>query len=120
MTSALATLRSTRRGSVVIVAVIGEIDLSNVAELRRGLFGSIGNDDDGVVVDLSQLGFIDSAGLGMMFELSDVLEERRQRLFLVVPPGTPPRRTIEVVGLASAIASFDDLDAALAAAQRPR
>jgi anti-anti-sigma factor len=113
----MADLRLDRDGSTVMIALSGEIDLSNVPDLRRRIFGSIRNDDHAVVVDLTQLAFIDSAGLGMLFELSELLDERRQRLYVVVPPGTQPRRTLEVVGFGTSIGVMDDRGGALVAAR---
>ena len=117
MNSAMGQLRLERDGAIAMIAIVGEVDLSNVPDLRRRVFGFIENDDAAVVVDLADLAFIDSAGIGMVFELSDLLEERRQRLLIVVPPGTQPRRTVEIVGLGSALGLFDDIEEALGAAR---
>lgn len=109
--------RFERDGAVAAIALRGEIDLSNAADLRRRIFAFIENEDASVIVDLTDLAFIDSAGIGMLFELSDLLEERRQRLLIVVPPGTQPRRTVEIVGLRSALGFFDHAEAAREAAR---
>ena len=118
MTTAMADVLLAREGAIASFALSGEIDLSNVPDLRRRIFGSIRNDDVVVIVDLTDLTFIDSAGLGMLFELAEVLDERRQRLSVVVPPGTQPRRTLDVVGFGTTIGIVDDRDAALEAARR--
>jgi anti-anti-sigma factor len=117
VSSEMAAVRLARDGTIAIIGVDGEVDLSNAAELRRGIFGFVENDDEAVILDLSDLTFIDSAGLGMVFELSDLLEERRQRLFLVVPPDTQPRRTVDIIGLGSQLPLFDQRNEAFDAAR---
>lgn len=112
----MADVRLSREGSVAMIGLLGEIDLSNVAEVRREIFGFIENSDVSAIVDLSGLAFIDSAGLGMLFELADVLDERRQHLLLVSPPGSQPRRTVDVVGLDSRLGIFDSVHQAIEAA----
>jgi anti-anti-sigma factor len=117
VSSTMADLGFDRHDAIASITLSGEVDLSNVPDLRRRIFGAIRNDDRAVIVDLADLAFIDSAGLGMLFELSEVLDERRQRLFVVVPPGTQPRRTIDIVGFGTSIGVVDDRDAALEAAR---
>jgi hypothetical protein len=46
-----------------------------------------------------------------------MLEERRQRLFLCVPPQGNVARTMEIVGLPQAVSVHADRDVAIAAAQ---
>lgn len=50
---------------VVIAAVNGEIDISNVAQLRERLY-ELADDGGTLIVDLNQVAFIDSAGLGAL------------------------------------------------------
>jgi len=113
----MADLGFDRHDAIASITLSGEVDLSNVPDLRRRIFGAIRNDDRAVIVDLTDLAFIDSAGLGMLFELSELLDERRQRLYVVVPPGTQPRRTIDIVGFGTSIGVVDDGHAALEAAR---
>lgn len=56
---------------VVIVALAGELDASNVASARRVL-GEVAVDgaDEMLVVDLSALEFIDSSGIALLVELA--------------------------------------------------
>jgi anti-sigma B factor antagonist len=57
------TVRSER--GVVIAAVTGEIDISTVAQLRERLY-ELADNGGTLVVDLNQVMFIDSAGLGAL------------------------------------------------------
>lgn len=48
-----------------IMTVTGEIDIATVAQLRERLFG-LADDGQSVIVDLSQVSFVDSTGLGAL------------------------------------------------------
>ena len=99
----LADVRFEREDGIVIAVLTGEVDMSNATSVRQLIAGSVTPDDDAVVVDLSELSFMDSAGLHAVVELGTVLDERRQKLLLCVPPDSPMGRTIEIVGLPQAV-----------------
>ena len=88
-------------------------------QVRQRIAGFVTPEDWAVVLDLSGLTFIDSAGLHGVSVLAELLEERRQRLFLSVPPGGSIARTVELVGLHS-VSIYADRDLAIAAAQANR
>jgi anti-sigma B factor antagonist len=54
-----------RERGVVIAAIIGDIDMTTVAELRKRLFG-LADGGQPLIVDLNRVTFIDSAGLGVL------------------------------------------------------
>jgi anti-sigma B factor antagonist len=113
----LADVRSERDGKIVVAVLTGEVDMSNAASIRLGIAGSVTPDDDALIVDLSELRFIDSAGLHSLIELGTVLTEQRQRLLLCVPHGSPIARAIEIIGLPHAVAVHADRAEALEAAR---
>lgn len=117
MTSELADVTLERADGVALAAVSGELDMSNAASVRQQIAQFVTPNDRALVIDLSELTFMDSAGLHSIFELSDMLEERRQQLFLCVPPHGNVARTIDIVGLRNAVSVHSDRDAAIAAAQ---
>jgi anti-anti-sigma factor len=83
---------------VELVAVNGELDLSNAFELRRRVEAALRSRGSAVVVDLSGLTHMDSTGLAALIDAHQAVQERRGRLALVVG-SEPVRRTIEVRGL---------------------
>ena len=105
-----------RRGSVVLVDLSGEVDMSNAASVRLRIAEFLTSGDAAAVVDLAPLTFIDSAGLHALVELGAMLEERRQQLLLCVPPGSQVRRTIEVIGMPRAVSVHPDRASAMDAA----
>jgi anti-anti-sigma factor len=74
----------------------GEIDIDNASSIGRELLGhALDSLSRTVVIDCSELEFIDSSGIDMLVQLGR-LSERRIEL-VNVPPG--PLRTFEVCGL---------------------
>jgi anti-anti-sigma factor len=111
----MAEVRVEREDETVVAIITGEVDMSNAATVRQQIAGSITPDDDAVIVDLSELSFIDSAGLHSLIELGTVLDERRQKLLLCLPPGSTIRRAIEIIGLPHAVSVYSDRSEAMEA-----
>jgi len=116
LTSDLADVALERTDGLIVAMVVGEIDMSNAVRVRERIAGFVTPEDWAVVLDLSELTFIDSTGLHAVSVLAELLEERRQRLFLCVSPSGSIARTVELVGLHS-ISIHADRDLAVAAAQ---
>jgi anti-sigma B factor antagonist len=104
-----------REEGTVVAILTGEVDMSNAATVRLQIAESVTPDDDAVLVDLSELSFIDSAGLHSLIELGTVLDERRQKLLLCLPLGSTIRRAIEIIGLPYAVAVYSDRSEAMKA-----
>ena len=99
--SRLAELEFEEHDQVPVARVIGEIDTSNAGDIAVELWAAVSNAGFGLVVDLSQTTYLDSAGVNLFFDLSERLENRQQRLRLVVPRGSRIRRVLEIVNLGS-------------------
>jgi anti-sigma B factor antagonist len=102
----------------VIAAVTGEIDISTVGGLRERLF-ELAEGSDPLIVDLDQVTFIDSAGLGALVGTSRRAAERGSSLHAVCSqPQT--RKLLWLTGVDRCIpleASLDEAVAAASAAQ---
>jgi len=116
LTSDLADVALERTDGLIVATVVGEIDMSNAVRIRERIAGFVTPEDWAVVLDLSDLTFIDSTGLYAVSVLAERLEERRQRLFLCVSPSGSIARTVELVGLHS-MSIHADRDLAVAAAK---
>jgi anti-sigma B factor antagonist len=55
-----------RRDGIEVVAVAGEIDIYAVPRLRELLIELAGTGNHQLIVDLGKVGFLDSAGLGVL------------------------------------------------------
>jgi anti-anti-sigma factor len=111
----MADVQIEREDGTVVAIITGEVDMSNATSVRQQVAGSVTPGDDAVIVDMSELSFMDSAGLHGVIELSTVLAERRQRLLLCVPHDSPIARAIEIIGLPQAVSVHADRAAAMEA-----
>lgn len=105
-----ADLRIDRRDGIVIAHVIGEIDLSNATELRVAVTDATPNDALGVVLDLSEVSYIDSAGIHLLFRLGENLRSRGQTLRIVIPPGSPPNDALRLAGIKRHVEVVEELE----------
>jgi anti-anti-sigma factor len=93
-----AELHFERLEGSAIARLSGEIDLSNAEAIKRSIAESISNQELRLVIDLSAVEYLDSAGIAMLFDLLRRLAEHQQQLFLLVPAESPVRRSLEVSG----------------------
>jgi anti-sigma B factor antagonist len=101
--------------AIAVVALKGELDLG-VLEVLDEALAERPDDATGVVVDLSDLAFVDSAGIQALVAARDALEEAGQRSAFVVVPGSNVERILQMTGLLERLASHPDRDSALAVA----
>jgi anti-sigma B factor antagonist len=73
-----------------VVTVSGEVTFTNVAGLSRELEGALGSGARNVVVDLTQVTFIDSSGLSALLNASKGARDAGGALALVLPEGDRP------------------------------
>ena len=84
---------------VVVATVSGEIDLSNATQITDALLGGVPNEALGLVIDLSDVSDLDSAGVRMLAELDHRLGWRAQALRVVAPKESRSRRVLAIAGL---------------------
>ena len=99
------------RGAAVVVRLGGELDLYNADEVRAALGGAAAGNPECVVVDLTEVEFVDSTALGVLVEAHNALHEGGLRL---AAPQLETRRALLVSGLDRRLNVYDTLDAALA------
>lgn len=90
------TCRVERAGGRATVHLGGELDVAGVPELEAAIAGAAGA--SGLVVDLSNLTFIDSSGLRLLMTLNESVQARGQSLE-VIPGSENVQRTFELAGL---------------------
>ncbi len=104
-----------RHGEAVVAHLNGEVDMTNAAYVGDELRASVPNDAAALVVDLSATTYIDSAAIGLLFELARRLGRRRQALRLVVPDSSPLSRVLEITEIDTTAEIHETVDSALAA-----
>jgi len=113
--SRLADLLVEEQDGAVVARVTGEIDLSNAATLERGMLDAVPNTAAGMVVDLTGVSYLDSAGINLLFAVGGDVRARQQELHLVVGPGSPIERMLQIVGADRTFPVHASLGEALAA-----
>jgi anti-anti-sigma factor len=76
---------------------------------------AVSRDTRGLVVDCSELTFMDSSGVAMLFSLGRRLSSRRQELHVVAPRGAAVARVLDLVDFGRAAPLHYELEQALAA-----
>jgi anti-anti-sigma factor len=108
----LAEIRVEPREEIMLVTVSGEVDMSNARELAAAVWRRMGNDQHGLVLDLSEVRYLDSAGIHAIFELHERLRERGQDMRLVVPAGSPIAGAVTLVDMERSIGVAQSVEAA--------
>jgi anti-anti-sigma factor len=115
----LARLDLEETGRTLVARLHGEVDLSNVDDLRSRLVAAVSQDAEGLVLDLTGTSYLDSTGVRLLFELAERMQGRRQRLRLVVADTALVRRVLVLTQLDEHVPIDATLEAALAAAAPP-
>jgi anti-anti-sigma factor len=114
VTNSLVGLDIEQRHNVVVAHVTGELDIAGAAGTGERITAAVPTSARGLVVDFSELEFIDSSGIAMLFALARQLGSRRQELRVVAPAGQPVARVLEIVEFTRAAPLDSDLDTAVA------
>jgi len=90
--------RLSHDGDTVTLAFLGELDLAGVGVARKRFAEAIATEPARVVIDLSELTFIDSTGIS--FLLSAVKQNDSGRLRFVACKAPAVRRVFAITGVA--------------------
>jgi len=101
---------------VHLVAVSGELDLAGVPRLHAALDAPAARQSPAVVLDVSNVTFIDSTALAALLRANDELTSDGVRMVMVCPPG-PVRRLLDMTSLADRLTLATDRAGALAQAR---
>jgi anti-anti-sigma factor len=82
-------------GAAVAIEIRGDLDMFTATRLDAAL-GTIAP-DPAVLIDLSECDYVDSAGLHVLRTFAR--ERGPDRVTLIVPPGSPLRRVLEITEL---------------------
>jgi len=109
-----AELHAQRLDGQVVLSIHGEIDLENAGRARERIVRAVPSGAQGIVLDLTNVSHLDSAGVRLLFDLARRLRERRQELAVVAPSQSLLRDVLAVVSLDRVAAVAETLDEALA------
>lgn len=111
----LARVESVPDDQIPVARIEGEIDLSNADDLRQSLLELVGNAALGLVIDLSAVRYIDSAGVHMILRLAAGLHQRRQQVRAVAPADEAVRNVLKLTAVERLVPMGESQDEALAA-----
>jgi anti-sigma B factor antagonist len=99
-------------GEAAGVAVRGELELATAADLSGALDEAIRTTEGPFVIDLTNVGFLDSSGIACLMRARAMLGREDRVLGLICPPGST-RRALEITGVDGLVALYgsrDELD----------
>ena len=109
-----------RDDDVVVARLTGELDISAAERTGKRIAEAVPSSARGLVVDLSELEFMDSSGVSMLFSLARQVGSHRQQLRVVAPAGRPVSRVLQIVEFDRAAPVDADVDSAVAEIATPQ
>jgi anti-sigma B factor antagonist len=103
-------------GSFVLARITGEVDLSNAHGIGQAVMRGTSRESAALVLDLSGLEYMDSAGIQIIYRLREDLRARAQELRLVIPAESPAADALKLAGITSDFNIVQTADEALRAA----
>jgi anti-anti-sigma factor len=101
-------------GETAVVRLTGDADITRAPAIREELTSAVDNRHAGLVVDLTETTYLDSAAVNVLFEVAETLRDHQLRMALVIPAGGLVERVVRLVDLDSVAPIRPDVDAALA------
>ena len=114
---ALFIVAHEREDGVDVICGSGEIDISTVAPLRDALRHVVGHAAGPIVVDLSQVSFMDSTGIHVLSATARQLTAQQRSLALACCEGGAVHRVLSLVGLLGTLSVHPSRQDAVAAAK---
>ena len=79
----------TINGSVALIAFAGELDINSAPSAAAQLHALVAAGAIEILVDLTQISYLDSAGIGALAEVAHVVNERGGGLYVFRAQGQP-------------------------------
>ena len=99
----LVQVQTRQAGGVPVCEIKGELDASNVENVREQILEAATSEAPGMVIDLTETTYLDSAGVRILFELARRLRSRRQELRIAVPADGIVRRVLVLTALGDVV-----------------
>jgi anti-sigma B factor antagonist len=104
-------VEESERGSWTVLAVKGEVDLDTAPQLKGRLKEALDKGSANIVVQLAEVAFLDSSGLGVLIGALKRCKEAGGILALV-SPRRPVRKVLSITGLDKVFPIHDSVDEA--------
>lgn len=109
----LSDVQLSDHGRAILARVSGEIDLSNADDIGGAIALEMSNESLVLVLDLSEVEYVDSAGIRLIYQLREKLRARGQALRLVIPARSPTSDAFRLAGVSGNIETYETADDAL-------
>lgn len=106
-------IKSEHGGDAIVYRLRGSLDVATAPSLRAALIEAANEGKHDIIVDLSQLEFLDSTGLGALIGAHRRALEHGGCVRLIVSDG-PIQRLLTITGLMRIFAVYATMEAALA------
>ena len=73
-------IKEEKAGRVNILGIIGRVEMVHTTQLRTDIFAKIDNSEFDLLLDLSNLDYINSMGLGIFIRAAKLMDEKKRRL----------------------------------------
>lgn len=90
-------LTTHREAGAITIGVNGDLDMSNVGQLEKEIATAIG-EGTGIIVDLTEVPFIDSAGISALLKGRRTADEQGQRYRVTGAAGVV-RQVLDMTGV---------------------
>jgi len=97
-----------------IVRFVGDLDATNVDMITEQIFNYFGDGLVKIVADFKQLRYVNSTGLGVLLHFNKSAREKGG-CFKIVNLNEDVYEIIEIIGAASLLDIYDEMDEAIAA-----
>jgi anti-anti-sigma factor len=104
-------VRTEDDGAAVVLSVTGEVDMATAPELEESIKVALARCPEVVVVDLSGVSFLASAGMSVLIGGNQLAGDRTD--FRLVATGSATLRPMELTGIATAFSIHATRDQAL-------
>lgn len=115
MTQELAQVTGRLEAGGRVVIVRGEVDVSNAGEVYDLIGATIAREDTAVVIDLTDIQYLDSSAIRLLFRLAERLKRNRQNLAFAVGESGAARKILDIAGISGQYPCRPDASAALVA-----
>ncbi|MFD5316047.1 STAS domain-containing protein [Streptomyces sp. NPDC127098] len=117
-------MRGEQRGEWTVLRVVGELDLATSPGVRQRVHEAVADGRRRLVLDLSEVLFCDSSGVGVLVAARRLMRSCAGELRLILPArgaedGSHVNRVLAALGVRRLFDCYPDLDAAVGDADAP-
>ncbi|MCL1864823.1 MAG: STAS domain-containing protein [Spirochaetes bacterium] len=106
-------INSRKKGKVVILDISGDITLYNASEIVNTIDKVIENQKYNVVINLKDVSYIDSSGIGAIISCSSRLKKNQSELKIINVYASSVKKVFELTNLTSFFDIYDSEEEAI-------